>query len=262
MNMCNTILVLISVHLSIQLVLKGPCPTIKSKVDIYSYPYLSAELEVPFEIFIPNYLIFPYASHEKVTVNPSLDLDILLIDLWNSDCKAGPGIRFNNQTKSPEVLLLSHIKSKTKKPTKKDIICRIKINFQLAMILIEDCGILWGCAEINETFHDEALIVLKIERKTVIDISRNASEFKSKGLQLLENRSQISENDLKNCILDQFRYENDSNLKTRSAHCETLKCNHSDWHWIVCGIVIVKLIIFIVIDRISIYCERNNVIYF
>ena len=124
------------------------------------------------------------------------------------------------------------------------------------MITVESYAILWGCAELNGSFHDEALII----SSTAKNIHSNPNEIKPIGLQLLENRSFISETDLKNSDLESPS-ENYS-WAYRSMHCENVKCDYTELKLVVVGVILVILIFGVTIYRISIYCNRNNVIYF
>ena len=115
--------------------------------------------------------------------------------------------------------------------------------------MIEGYATLWGCAKINESFHDEALTILSTRRFE----SRNIPVIKSKGIQLLENRSLISEEDLKESLLGGFFFDED-----RSTYCKSLKCDKrsSDLKlkWAVFGVLIMILLVLVTIYAISLYC--------
>ena len=243
MYLNRVLLYLLSINLSLQLSFKGPCPKIESSIKTPDYIKISALYEVPFDVFTPNYLLFPYENQEMVIAFHLPKADILLIELRNSYCPTVPGVRFNNQTQKPEVMLLSS-KIGVNLEDEEAILCQVKLNFQMSMIVTEEIGLLWGCAEINVTAHDEALIVL-----AQVDFRKfSAPPFNSKGLHLLENKSRISEKDLKRCYWDEISgFDNN-----RNGHCSTLDCNYRYIHLIVFGMfVIIQIIIFITICRVN-----------
>lgn len=249
MNIVILLLVSNFLGLSFQSVFRGPCPKIVSRVERFDYHKLMSFYEVPFEIFTPNYLIFPFRSHESVKVYHSILDDILWVELRQSNCKTRPGIRFNNQTESLEVLLFSISNSYIGEKTEKDFICKIKINFQMAMIMIEDYGILWGCSEINGSVHDEALIIIASTQY----FYTNPTQFKSKGPQLLENKSLLSESDIKNSVRDEFPVH--LILANRSTHCDSFKCYSKGIQFIVIGVLLIKFIVLVTIYLIFNYCQ-------
>lgn len=208
---------------------------------------------MPFEKFIPNYLLLPYTGHEKVLVFSAFIDNILIVHLRHSKCKARPGIRFNNQTQSPEVLLISHNRFSNKANAENDIKCLVEINFQLAMIIVEEFGVLWGCSELNKTNHDEALIILAPQKK----LFKNRSEYKTKGLELLQNKSLITEKDINDS--SSFVITTDSEMAERSAHCDNFKCDSYYLSFIVLGVLFSKFGIFVAI-LIFKYHKRNNLI--
>ena len=101
------------------------------------------------------------------------------------------------------------------------------------MIVTEELDILWRCSELNDSFHDRQNL--------------GASRFASRGIQLLENRSEISEKDLKLSYWDEMEGFNTN----RNAHCPILKCYYREIHRIVLGIFgFINLIILITIFRV------------
>ena len=61
------------------------------------------------------------------------------------------------------------------------------------MVVKEEFGIIWGCAQINETVHDEALIIFGWWKFL---FNKKQQEIKHSALDLLENKSFISGADL------------------------------------------------------------------
>ena len=216
------------------MIAKGPCPKLKSN-EFVSSSDLAALFIVPFEVFTPNYLILPTASNKRITLNYFKD-NIIRFYERRDTCDLYPGLRFNNESQMPEAVII-----KTNKDLRKELILdKIELNFQVTMVLSEDVGIVWGCAEINDSTHDEALIIYANSNYLF-----EADKFQliSKGLKLIENSSVISETDL--IVSDPYELANLSEIIIRDERCENLKRRkaNKNLNWILFGIFIVIIII-------------------
>lgn len=236
------VLLCICVSLTSEYILKGTCPKINSNsVKLNDVP-LNSLFQVPFKIFTPNYLVLPSVLLERIHVT-SYEKNILTFEPSHSHCKTAAGIRFDNQTEQLEVMAVSLVKNKNRfYKTEIDIKCRIKLNFDLAMIVTEHVGVVWGCSEINETHHDEAAILFSVN---LWFFNLTSYDFAAKSIKLLENRSLLT--------LDMFKEHSQidvsSDVEFQTKLCPNINCtlDYFSLYNICVGAFFITLIVVIVI---------------
>ena len=174
--------VLLELNSTYCLLYKGKCPKIESANISSGIAAYSILYEVPFEIYQQKQQFFPTKSYRTFNIGRFNNIFWIRPD----SCRRSVSFQRNNRTLELEFILTD---------ADQNPFCKFKSDVEVAIRIQHDLAVVWGCVEINATFHEEALwIALNIfNLYTLADHMNTINWIKSYALMMLENKSRISD---------------------------------------------------------------------